>query len=165
MMEIRTVRRIRRTDRLEMLSAYYRVPVCMIMRANSFTDPQDFLLCKEIKIPEKSYCNMCGDEPLQSLQHETHVMANEDTLYGIARKYGLTMNIILRANRINDPFDIRPGSSIRIPLLSGMLYSVRPGETLQAIAKKCGIPEHCLREKNYLEPGEAVFPGMQILIG
>lgn len=164
-MEIRTIHRIRRTDRLEMLSAYYRVPVCMIMRANFFTDPQDFLLCKEIKIPEKSYCNMCGDEPLQSVQYETHVMTNEDTLYGIARTYGLTMNIILRTNRINDPLDIRPGSSIRIPLLSGRLYSVRPGETLHDIAKKHGIPEQCLREKNCLGPDEAIFPGMQLLIG
>lgn len=164
-MEIQTVHKIRHTDRLEMLSAYYRVPICMIMRANALSSPQDFLLCKEIKIPYKCYCNRCGDEPSQSVQFETYVMTNEDTLYGIARRYGLTMNIILRTNDIKDPLDIRPGSSIRIPLLTGELYCVRPGETVETIAKAYGISEQTVRDKNCLGCGEAVFPGMQLLLG
>ncbi len=163
-MEIQTVHRIRRTDRLEMLSAYYRVPVCMIMRANSFSDPQDFLKCKEIMIPQKCYCNRCGCEPLRRAGYETYVMTKEDTLYGISRKYGLTMNIILRANRIKDPLNVRPGNSLRVPLLSGELYCVRPGETLAAIAKDRGINERGLRKKNYLGRYEAVFPGMMLLL-
>ncbi len=163
-MEIQAVHRIKRTDRLEALSAYYRVPVCMIMRANSFSDPQDFFKCKEIKIPKKCYCNRCGGETAASAGYETHVMSNEDTLYGIARKYGLTVNIILRANRINDPLDIRPGDKLKVPLLPGELYCVRPGETIQAIAKDHGINEYGLREKNYLGRSEAAYPGMRLLI-
>lgn len=163
--EIQAVHKVRRTDRLEMLSAYYRVPVCMIMRANALSSPQDFLLCKEINIPKKCYCNRCGDELPASAQYEAYVMKDEDTLYGIARRYGLTMNIILRTNDIKDPLDIHPGSSIRIPLLSGELYCARPGETIQTIAKAYGISEQSIREKNRLGSGEEAFPGMQLLLG
>lgn len=164
-MEIQTVHRIKRTDRLEMLSAYYHVPICMIMRANSFSSPQDFLLCKEIMIPKKCYCNRCGDEPVSSVQYDAYIMSNDDTLYGIAKKYGLTMNIILRVNNIKDPLDVRPGDRLSIPLISGELYCVRPGETVESIAKKYSVSDQSIREKNYLGRGEAVFAGMQLLIG
>lgn len=56
MEEIRTVRRLRRTDRLEALSAQYRVPVCMIMRANGFLHAGDFGHCRELFIPRICYC-------------------------------------------------------------------------------------------------------------
>lgn len=164
-MEIQTIHRLRRTDRPEKLSAYYCVPVCMIMRANSLTNPQDFLLCRELKIPGKCYCNRRGSEPSPAAEYETHVMTNEDTLYGLARRYGLTMNIILRANNIKDPLEVRPGSSLKVPLLSGELYCVRPGETAQTIAKEHGISEYSLREKNFLGREEPVFAGMRLLIG
>lgn len=163
-MDILTVHRLRRTDRLETLSAYYRVPVCMIMRANSFTQPQDFLLSKEIIIPKKSYCNECGmEQPPKA--YDMYTVEPEDTLYGIARKYGLTMNIILRTNRIKDPVAIRPGYVLKIPLLSGQLYSVRSGDTLADIAKRFGLPDDAIREKNCLAPDEAVRPGTQLLLG
>ena len=58
-MEVFTVHRLRRTERIEALSAYYRVPVCMIMRANSINDPKDLSSLKEIKIPDRCYCNKC----------------------------------------------------------------------------------------------------------
>jgi hypothetical protein len=55
-----TFHRIRKHDRFEFLSAYYRVPVCMIMRANSLNDAEGFNGLKELKIPKRCYCNKCG---------------------------------------------------------------------------------------------------------
>ena len=162
-MDILTVHRLKRTDRLETLSAYYRIPVCMIMRANSFTHPQDILLCKEIVIPKKSYCNNCGMEQ-PPWEIDMYTVEPEDTLYGIARKYGLTMNIILRTNNIKDPIAIRPGYVLRIPLLSGQLYCVRTGDTLADIAKRFGVSDAVIRQKNCLGYDEVIRPGMQLLI-
>jgi spore germination protein len=163
-MDILTVHRLRRTDRLETLSAYYRVPVCMIMRANSFTHPQDFLLCKEVLIPKKSFCNKCGIEQPPE-EYDMYTVEPSDTLFGIARKYGLTMNIIIRTNRITDPMAIQPGDMLRIPLLGGELYCVRPGDTIANIAKRYGLSESGIRQKNCLLRSEAIHPGMQLLIG
>jgi spore germination protein len=162
-MDILTVHKLKRTDRLETLSAYYRIPVCMIMRANSFTHPQDFLLCKEIIIPKKSYCNECGMEQPPK-EYDMYTVEPEDTLYGIAKKYGLTMNIILRTNRIKDPIAIRPGYVLKIPLISGQLYCVRMGDALADIAKRYGLSDAAIREKNCLAYNEAIRPGMQLLL-
>jgi hypothetical protein len=63
-METYTLHRLRRTERIEMLSAYYRVPVCMIMRANSIKDPKDFVSLQELKIPKRCYCNKCPCVPI-----------------------------------------------------------------------------------------------------
>ncbi len=163
-MELQTVHRMRRTDRLETLSAIYHIPVCMIMRANSFACPQDLFLCREVKIPKKCYCNRCGHEQRQSVHYEAYTIKPSDTLYGIAKTYGLTMHIILRANGISDPAAIRPGDRLNIPLLSGVLYCVRPGDTVADIAKRLGSSERSVREKNYLGHNDAVFAGMHLLV-
>jgi len=55
-----TVHRIRKSDSLEALSAYYRVPVCMIMRANRLNDPEGFKGLRELKIPQRRWCNDCA---------------------------------------------------------------------------------------------------------
>lgn len=163
-MELQAVHRMRRTDRLETLSAMYHIPVCMIMRANSFTCPQDIFLCREVKIPKKCYCNRCGHEQRRGVQYDEYVFKPDDTLFGIAKVYGLTMNIILKANGLSDPGMIRPGSILNIPLLSGALYTVRPGETINDIVKKLNVSEKDIREKNYMGPDDAVFAGMQLLV-
>jgi hypothetical protein len=59
-MEEFRLHRLRRSERPEMLSAYYGVPVCMIMRANSIKNPDDLASLRELKIPKRSYCNMCS---------------------------------------------------------------------------------------------------------
>jgi LysM repeat protein len=134
------------------------------MRANSFTHPQDFLLCKEIIIPKRSYCSQCGVEQ-PAKEYDMYTVEPEDTIFGIAKKYGLTMNIILKTNRIRDPVAIRPGDVLKIPLLSGELYYVRSGDTLEGIAKKYGFSDEAIREKNCLGGNERVRPGMQLLLG
>ncbi len=163
-MELQAIHRIRRKDRLETLSALYHVPVCMIMRANSFTCPQDIFLCREVKIPKKCYCNSCPRPRRAAVSYEAYTVKDSDTLYGIAKAYGLTMNIILGANRIGDPGMIKTGDSINIPLLSGQLYCVRPGETIEDLAVRFNTTEKSIREKNLLGRRDAVFTGMQLLI-
>mgnify|MGYP001279758513 CR=1 FL=1 len=58
-MEKMTVHRLRRTDTLELLSAMYRVPVCMLMRANALDAGCRLSELRELKIPRRCYCNRC----------------------------------------------------------------------------------------------------------
>lgn len=55
-----TLHRISKRDSLEILSAYYRVPACMIMRANELHDAEGFKNLKDLKIPNRRWCNKCG---------------------------------------------------------------------------------------------------------
>ena len=45
----------------------------------------------------------------------THVMAKGDTLYGLARKYGVSVSAIQKANKITKPEAIRDGTKLVIP--------------------------------------------------
>lgn len=161
-MEMLTVHNLRRTDRLEMLSAQYRVPVCMIMRANGIKTVKDFERCKRINIPRQCYCNRCEDEEKTGLK--VYMVAPGDTLFSIAKRHGLTMNILKKANNLSDPESIREGDKLSIPILSGEIYSVREGETIEDIARRRGMLVRRIREKNGLGPHQPVYPGMQLLL-
>jgi LysM repeat protein len=160
--EMLTVYSLKRTDRLEMLSARYRVPVCMIMRANGIKTVKDFERCRRINIPRQCYCNRCEGE--EKTDWKIYMVAPGDTLFGIARRHGVTMNILKKANNLEDPESIREGDKLSIPILSGEIYSVREGETLEDIARQRGILVRRIREKNGLGPNEKVCAGMQLLL-
>ncbi len=160
-MEHMTIHRLRRTDRLEALSAQYRVPVCMIMRANALADAQQLSHMRELKIPHRCFCNRCAE---QQAAHAVYIVQPDDTLYGIARSAGLTMRILLKANAMEDPGDLRPGESLVIPRLAGQIYCVRDGERLEDLARRFGTTARVIRRVNWLEQREELYPGLLLLI-
>ena len=44
-----------------------------------------------------------------------HVMARGETPYAIARRYGVNVNQLLKANGISDPTNIKIGKKLKIP--------------------------------------------------
>ncbi|MDD5016641.1 MAG: LysM peptidoglycan-binding domain-containing protein [Eubacteriales bacterium] len=167
MEDILTVYRMRRYDRLETLSAHFGVPVCMIMRANAFRNAEDIISCKEIKIPKKCYCLRCAADKITTAgaRYETYTVQPEDTIYGIAKRCGLTMRIIQKANGIDDAAMIRAGDRLLIPAISGERYCIREGESLEDIALARSISVDSIMEKNFIGPAEAVHAGMQLILG
>ncbi len=160
-MKILTVHRIRQKDSIEALSAWYHVPVCMIMRANGLTDAQEFGKNAALKIPYIGFCSGGGYEG----NEQSYTVLPGDTLYGIARKHGATMKLLMFANGLADPEDIREGDALFIPKSCGVLYSVREGEDIEYIAQMYGISAARLREKNGMAKDEELKPGMQIIVG
>ncbi len=159
-MEMQTVHTLRYAETVEMLSARYRVPVCMIMRANGIKTVRDFERCCRVNIPRQCYCNRCeNDADIKTVTAEPG-----DTLYSIARRHGVTMNILMKLNGFESPDCIREGDPIRVPVMTGEVYSVREGETIEDIARSRGITASRIRERNRLSPDEPVFPGMQLVL-
>ncbi len=66
----------------------------------------------------------------------TYVVQAGDTLSGIARQYGITSSTILWANSIDDPDSLKPGQSLTILPVSGLLYTVTTGDTADSLAAK-----------------------------
>ena len=161
-MELLTVHSLSPAESIEMLSARYRVPVCMIMRANGIKSVRDFEKCRRIKIPRQCYCNRCEGE--ENTASKAYMVAPGDTLYGIARRHGVTMHILMKLNGLDSPESIREGDLIKIPVITGEVYSVREGETIEDIARSRGITPGRIREKNRLSPDEPVFAGMQLVL-
>ena len=160
--------RMRRGETLEMLSARYRVPVCMIAHINGVSLPRDICAGRVLKIPEWDYC-LPQTSPQKKrpayaapVSFVTYAVMEGDSTYGIAHKFGLTMRILEAANGIDG--DIRVGDVLKIPKLTGVRYSVRPGEGLSDIARRFGVAEARLCAINALTPGD-LQAGMTLIIG
>ncbi len=104
-----------------------------------------------------------------------HTVRRGETLSAIAERYGVTVADILRANRnISNPDRVRAGQSIVIPerggnsdaVEEGATYTVRPGDTLTAIAARHGLDLARLRRANLqLANPDRIYPGQRINLG
>ncbi|HSX48559.1 MAG TPA: LysM peptidoglycan-binding domain-containing protein [Candidatus Nanoarchaeia archaeon] len=61
---------------------------------------------------------------------------NGDTLSGIAAKFNITTATLLWANNLDDGDSIKPGQSLTILPVSGLLYTVQSGDTADSLANK-----------------------------
>ena len=82
--------------------------------------------------------------PAQTVRHEVR---DGETLYAIARTYGVSVDTLMDANRIETPELLLPGTVLTVP---GQ-YTVRKGDTLYSIARRYGLTVAELREMNDLD--------------
>ncbi|MGE4283457.1 MAG: beta-N-acetylhexosaminidase [Clostridia bacterium] len=83
--------------------------------------------------------------------HTTRIIQAGDTLYKIAQEYNVSVESILRANLGVDPYYLRVGQILCIPLgcPSGYsAYTVKSGDTLSAIAVRYSITVQALLATN-----------------
>lgn len=78
-----------------------------------------------------------------------------DTLSGIAKKFDVSVDTILRSNRITNPNKISAGQVLRFPSLDGVFYEVKPGDSLWEIAKRYKVTVSAIVDANDLaDPGK-----------
>ena len=89
-----------------------------------------------------------------------------DTLWGIARKNGITVSDLMVANpQIDSSGIIYPGQTINVPSASKTIYTVVPGDTLWSIARKNGITVSDLTAANpQISSSGIIYPGQVITI-
>lgn len=59
-----------------------------------------------------------------------------DTVSSIATKFGVSIDTVLWANNITETQRIQPGQTLKIPPVTGVVHSVRKGDTIYSISKK-----------------------------
>jgi murein DD-endopeptidase MepM/ murein hydrolase activator NlpD len=89
-----------------------------------------------------------------------HELKKGDTLYGIARSYGVPYEAIAAANGISDPSRLRIGDKLIIP----DLYRVEEGDTLTAIARVYGTTVDAIRNANRLGSSSVIRVGDILVI-
>lgn len=77
-----------------------------------------------------------------------YTIMSGDTIARIARQNGVSQNTILWANNLTATSKLRLGDTLKIPPVSGVLHTVKKGETLASIAKKYSVDLEDLKEKN-----------------
>ena len=96
-----------------------------------------------------------------------------DTLSGIARLYGSTVQAIININNIVNPNLIYPGEVLLIPVEDesnpvsppgGLIYTVQPGDTLYTISLLFGVGLQFLVALNNIPSPSQIYPGQKIVL-
>ncbi|MBQ8590719.1 MAG: LysM peptidoglycan-binding domain-containing protein [Firmicutes bacterium] len=126
-MEIYTVKP---GDTLYAISQAYGIPVAQLMQINRILNPYNLKAGQKLCIPAKSPSRpTIPSQPQVPAQPDTpvlptpvvcsgttHVIAKGDTLYMIAKRYGVTLDALMKANPQMDPYNLRVGDMICVPM-------------------------------------------------
>jgi len=136
--------------------SFYLTPYFSHFREKEISFPKSYfsfyLLAKLVPIEGKV------DEKSPLIRYQ---VKKGDTLFKIARKFGVSLSSIVIVNQKKKSSYLHPGDELLINLKTGFLHQVKENETLKEIAKKYHLPLKILKEANNLEEVE---PGQIILI-
>ncbi len=96
-----------------------------------------------------------------------HTVVRGDTLYSLARRYGTTVDAIMRANRLTSP-NIYIGQRLTIsssptPPVGSTTYTVVRGDTLYSIARRYGTTVDAMKALNNIS-GRFIYIGQLLRI-
>lgn len=107
----------------------------------------------------------------------THRIVPGDTVSSIAARYGLDLNEVLRINNLSPSSIIYAGKELKLtgtakasaapaaPASAAGSYTVKPGDTLSAIAAKHGVSLQSVLAANNLSMSSVIYPGEKLSLG
>ena len=127
---------IKAGDTIYILALRYGTTVNAILQANPGIDPNRIRVGQQITIPGAA-------------TGTRYTIQSGDTLYGIASRYGTTVNAILQANPGIDPNNLRVGQQITVPgATAGTQYTIQSGDTLYGISRRFGTTVSAVIQAN-----------------
>lgn len=95
----------------------------------------------------------------------TYEVREGDTLILLAEKYGISLNTILWANNTQNPeSSLVVGQQLTIPPVSGILYTVQPGDKIEELAWRFQSDVSAIVEFNQLTTPGQLVPGDRLII-
>ena len=178
--------RIARGETLAQIARRYDTSVALLRKANNLSS-QHIRAGNNLLIPvgaqELAAYRL---SPLQRTQRRsgggasavtaTHVVRSGDTLWGLARRYNLSVQQLTKLNAMQPDDTLRPGTSLRIG--SGAMtaradsamvtprqtlqHTVRRGDTLTRISERYRVSVDDLRKWNNLKATDYLQPGQTL---
>ncbi|AIN94553.1 M23 family metallopeptidase [Treponema putidum] len=106
------VHTIEKGDTLYALSKKYNTPIDSILKKNNLTDPSKIKVGQKIIIPVEDSAKTNAKTNSEEI---THVIQKGDTLYALAKKFGVKFSDILKLNGINEKTPLKIGQILKIP--------------------------------------------------
>lgn len=105
---------IEKGDTLYALSKKYNTPIDSILKKNNLSDPSKIKIGQKIIIPVE---NSAKDDKKTKTNSDTltHVIQKGDTLYALAKKFGIKFSDLLKLNGINEKTPLKIGQILKIP--------------------------------------------------
>jgi murein DD-endopeptidase MepM/ murein hydrolase activator NlpD len=96
----------------------------------------------------------------------TYEVKGGDTVSTIAQSFGVSNETVMWANGIVDAGDIKPAQSLKIPPVTGVLHTVKSGESLDAVAKKYKADTQTVADfpGNFIDDSFAIKAGSTLII-
>ena len=147
---------VKKGDTLWNIASRNNVTVDEIKRINNLTS--DILgIGQKLLIPKKQ-------DILQN-DYTIYIVKDGDSLYSIAKDFGVSVEELLTLNRLNSP-ELYIGEQLLIPTngiqIVGVIdYIIKPGDTLWRIANNCNVTVDDIVKLNNLE-STIIYPGQII---
>ncbi|MDR2110588.1 MAG: M23 family metallopeptidase [Spirochaetaceae bacterium] len=84
------------------------------------------------------------------LLYTAYTVQSGDNISQIAKDFGLNMDTLLSVNNIQHPRLIQIGQTLRVPNQDGIVYQVKPGNTLEGVAEKYRVDARSILTANEL---------------
>jgi LysM repeat protein len=148
-------------DTLGEIAQRFGSSVDALMRANGIDDPDLILVGQILCVPPRGQQQILPTEP--------YIVQPGDTLGGIAEDFGLSVDDLVRFNRIRNPDLIFVGQIVCAPLTAPGLgtiavWIVRPGDTLSEIGERFDVTAEQIARHNGIRDPDVIFPGQRLRI-
>ena len=138
---------VKKGDTLYSIAKNYSVSVDTIVSDNSLKN-NNLSIGQNLKIrTNTSLVEECFGEDYSVPSNNNYVVVKGDSLYSIAKKYGISVSELISLNTLSNN-NLSIGQVLKIP--SNNNYVVVRGDTLYSIAKKYGVSVDSIKSKNNL---------------
>lgn len=148
-------------DTLSQLAIKYNTTVAELVELNGIANPNLIYAGDTLLVPIGNK-NETSDDTI-------YIVKKGDTLSGIAKRYGTTVNNLVVANGIKNPNLIYPGQRLiiygnTIGTNAGITYTVKRGDTLYAISRRYGTSIANIVRANRIANPNLIYPGQRLII-
>lgn len=151
---------VKRGDTLWGIAKKFGVTVSAVVNANNIRNPNLIYVGEVFIIPHMTSAESSG--------YTLYTVRRGDTLWGISRKFGTSINSIVALNGIENPNLIYAGEVFKIPSArseQAVIYTVKRGDTLWGISRKFGTTVENLVKLNSVKNPNLIYVGEKLIIG
>jgi LysM repeat protein len=150
---------VQKGDSLYSIARRYGTTVQALAVANHIANPSLIYVGQRLIIP--------GTGAPVPPPARIHVVQPGETLYSIARYYGVSVWTIAAANGIADINRIYVGQRLVIPMgapSGGVVYIVQPGDTMFGIGRRYGLDVWTIARANGITDLDTIYVGQRLVI-
>lgn len=88
---------------------------------------------------------------LPSLQFYSYTVAKNDTFWTILARTSLNIDTLMTVNEVSGPWAVKPGDTLYLPNMRGIIYELKQGDTFATLEKTFGAGKDIICQTNKID--------------